>query len=403
MVLFLLIFVAFSILLDFYITRRLTKRKSNIRKSYVAYSIIFHTAFLCMILLARFFNDPLSVGNFTPMAIMWFTWIYFVSLTARSIIVLFLLLASMVKAWHRSIELAGFCVAGMVVIIMVYGATIGRSELRVENVQIKINDLPGSFNGYRIAHFSDVHLGNLPKHSKLVSSMVDSINSQSVDMVAFTGDLINISSYELNEHYMKVLSSIQSTDGVHSVWGNHDYGIYVFDTLALSPRTTQNQLRRKQKDMGWTLLENESRWIKRGNDSVALVGVTFPSSSHFGRMQDIPFEISNLAKAMEGVDDSCFSVLLSHSPVLFDSTSSVLRYPDLTLSGHVHAMQMKFKMGDCSISPAGLIYNYFSGLYHRDDKYLYINDGLGFVFYPMRIGTRPELTIYTLISTAPQN
>ncbi len=71
---------------------------------------------------------------------------------------------------------------------------------------------------------------------------------------------------------------------------------------------------------------------------------------------------------------------------------------DLTLSGHVHAMQFKIRIGNWAWSPARWMYTRWSGLYEEEGKKLFINDGLGYVMYPMRIGTYPSITIFTLRS-----
>ena len=65
-------------------------------------------------------------------------------------------------------------------------------------------------------------------------------------------------------------------------------------------------------------------------------------------------------------------------------------------------MQMKIHVGKWVWSPAQWMYPRWSGLYTEGDKHLYINDGMGYVLYPMRIGTYPELTLITLRSASAQ-
>ena len=60
-------------------------------------------------------------------------------------------------------------------------------------------------------------------------------------------------------------------------------------------------------------------------------------------------------------------------------------------------MQMALNLGGVRISPARLLYERWSGLYERDGRYLYINDGIGCVGYPMRLGAWPEITVITLV------
>ena len=98
------------------------------------------------------------------------------------------------------------------------------------------------------------------------------------------------------------------------------------------------------------------------------------------------------------VSDSTFNITISHTPQNWDEIRAAGK-ADLTLSGHVHAMQMKIHLGGKTWSPARWMYPRWSGLYTEDGKYLYINDGMGYVMYPMRIGAYPEITLITLRST----
>jgi predicted MPP superfamily phosphohydrolase len=73
-----------------------------------------------------------------------------------------------------------------------------------------------------------------------------------------------------------------------------------------------------------------------------------------------------------------------------------LGYGDLVLSGHVHAMQMKGRIGSCEFSPAQLMYGEWSGCYVEKNSHLYITDGVGSVGFHLRIGAPPEITLLTL-------
>jgi predicted MPP superfamily phosphohydrolase len=75
---------------------------------------------------------------------------------------------------------------------------------------------------------------------------------------------------------------------------------------------------------------------------------------------------------------------------------SALGYGDLVLSGHVHAMQIKGRIGSWQFSPAQLMYKEWSGLYSDQNSHLYITDGVGSVGFHLRIGAPPEITHLTL-------
>jgi predicted MPP superfamily phosphohydrolase len=90
--------------------------------------------------------------------------------------------------------------------------------------------------------------------------------------------------------------------------------------------------------------------------------------------------------------------MLCHTPVVWEKMrdNPELKPIDLMLSGHTHAMQAKIKTGSWQWSPAKWMYRYWSGLYEYNGRYLYVNEGLGYVLYPMRIGGKAEITLITL-------
>ena len=62
------------------------------------------------------------------------------------------------------------------------------------------------------------------------------------------------------------------------------------------------------------------------------------------------------------------------------------------LAGHTHAGQFKI----FGWSPVALVYNEWSGLYEENGRFLYVNEGVGCVPVPYRIGAWPEVSIITL-------
>ena len=124
------------------------------------------------------------------------------------------------KNWGN---LVGFILAIMIGAASLYGFTIGPNRLKVKHIDITSSRLPEAFDGYRILHFTDIHLGSA--RQSFVKKVVDSICSQHADMVAFTGDLLNVHPNELYR-FINEMKRINAPDGVFSVLGNHDYSFY---------------------------------------------------------------------------------------------------------------------------------------------------------------------------------
>ena len=147
--------------------------------------------------------------------------------------------------------------------------------------------------------------------------------------------------------------------------------------------------------MGWLLLQDSTIYLHRGADSLSVTGLTFnPSLRHDRHSAILP--LTGGEKAYQGVPDSLYNITLVHLPQLWEQIVA-LGHGHLTLAGHTHAMQLKLRFGEGrGWSPAGWMYDRWSGRYDLNGHTLYINDGIGYVGYPMRIGARPEITLYTL-------
>lgn len=272
-------------------------------------------------------------------------------------------------------------------IMMAYGVFIERNIYQVKKVEIGFGNLPESFDGYRIVQISDIHSRSFVKRGKSLQRAVDKINGLNPDLITFTGDLVTMVPGEADS-LSGILSQLKAQDGVISILGNHDYGIYAHGpgsgSGAISPEKAVAQLTQKEKALGWDLLLDENRTIRRGEDSIAVIGVenTTPSA-HFPSK-------GNLAKASEGTE-GMFRILLSHDPMHWEMEVLGKDYP-LTLSGHTHAMQFAL----FGWSPSRYMFRQNKGLYSEGNQHIYVNIGLGETIFPARIGTPPEITVITL-------
>lgn len=273
-------------------------------------------------------------------------------------------------------------------VLITYGAIIERNCFRVKEVTISLDELPDGFDGYRIAHISDIHARSFIGRERHLQRAVDKINGLGADMITFTGDLITLSPDELDS-MAPILASLKAKDGVFSVLGNHDYSIYSGAAPEIKEKHI-HELIERERALGWDLLLDENRLIRRDTDSIGIIGVQNTSPSrHFPSK-------GNLPKASEGTD-GLFRIVLSHDPMHWESEIIGLDYP-LTLSGHTHAMQLSL----LGWSPSRLLFKQHRGLYSWEGQYINVNPGLGETIFPARIGVRPEITFITLNRQAPK-
>lgn len=263
-----------------------------------------------------------------------------------------------------------------------YGFLEGWKRLEIKNITFSSPDLPPYFDGYRLLHFSDLHLGTFPKNTEFVQKVVDSANHEDVDMMLFTGDLVNNSASEVLP-YIDILKQLHAPDGVFSVWGNHDYCEYGNDHTLGGLKRNRKLLFDAQRKMGWIQLMNEHYTISHGMASIQLIGVENAGQPPFSNR-------SNLKKAMKGVTRDDFKILLTHDPHLWRK-EAIRKGIQLTLSGHTHAGQIRLG----SITPARLAFKEWGGVYLKGIQMLYVSAGLGGSL-PFRLGAWPEMTVITL-------
>lgn len=280
--------------------------------------------------------------------------------------------------------LVGISLATIVFLMIMHGGLVGRTKLTVKKVDVHSVRLPKNFDGFRIVQFSDIHLGSFKGEPDFVREIVDKMNDLDADVVLFTGDIVNTRSEEMTE-FIPILSGIRAPYGVYSVLGNHDYGDYVQWPTPEEKENNLNRLIGLQEQWGWEVLIDEHHYLYADGDSIAIMGV--------GNWGEPPFkQYGNLKKAYDGVDPGTYSILLSHNPIHWREEVLPTTHIDLMLAGHTHAWQMRLG----NISPSVILYPEWAGLYQEGIRYLYVNQGLGSVFFPMRIGAWPELTLIEL-------
>ena len=279
--------------------------------------------------------------------------------------------------------------------VLLVGVVGTRKQLTVKRADIISSRLPAEFDGYRIVFFSDLHIGALTSSVEMCRNIMCCINSLDADLVLFGGDLINVQYDELTRRKQNILGAIKARDGVVAVLGNHDTGVYVRDTVALPIAENSRLLKERIEAMGWRILDDNTQWLVRGQDSLTLTGIGFSRELLEHRHSANVADSLDLRPIYEGVPRDKYNITLSHMPQLWRKISA-LGYGDLVLSGHVHAMQMKLRLGVCEFSPAQLMYREWSGHYTEGDSHLYITDGVGSVGFHLRVGAPPEITDLTL-------
>ena len=265
-----------------------------------------------------------------------------------------------------------------------YGYFVGFEQLEIREIEYACSDLPEAFDGYRIVQFSDAHVGTYTGSRQwLLQRAVDTINALRPDIIVFTGDLQNVYPEELDAQ-IPFLRQLHAPDGVMSVLGNHDYAIYQDCDEAQKQRSNKHTIQ-AERQMGWTLLLNENRIIRRDSDSIVVAGM-----ENWGTVKRMPRR-GNVKKSLTGISDSAFVVMMQHDPTCWREKILPECKAQLTLSGHTHGGQVSL----LGLSPASLSYDEWGGVYEQDGRTLIVSTGLG-ALIPFRLGMPGEIVVITL-------
>lgn len=352
------------------------------------------TALICFIL-ALALNESHSPENMNSIAL--FLMFYMLTALPKTLYMLSSLLmralAFFIPILKKAVTPVSLIVALAFFGLMLTGYTYGPQNIQVKQVDFYSADLPDCFDGYRIVQFTDLHLVSFQSSPQIVEKAVDMMLAQRPDLIAFTGDLVSIDAHELKA-FEKTLSRLHAPDGVYSILGNHDYLEYA-RYLSEKERATQfSKLKSIEQRMGWQLLLNENRIIRKGNDSIAILGVENDGKPPFPERGNLAKALNKLpANAIPGSDSlRMFKVLLSHDPSHWKR--KVLPQTDiqLMLAGHTHGMQFML----FGWSPSQYIYPEWNGMYKENNRALHVSMGLGGALIPFRFGAWPEINVITL-------
>lgn len=265
-----------------------------------------------------------------------------------------------------------FSLAGLMIGSGFYARNIEPFWLSITHHEILHLSIPKGFNGIKVLQFSDTHLGFHYQLSDLQKA-VQVINDLQPDIVVFTGDLLdNPNQFHEQNQTIAILKEVKAPLGKYSVYGNHDHGGYGTENYA-----------RMMKESGFILLKNSSRNINYQNEQITIAGIDEPMLGN-----------PDWEQTLSQHKDNQFCLLLSHAPDLANVAQK--HGVSLQLSGHSHGGQVKLPLFGPLMKPL-FAHNYFEGLYNLAPLTLYVNRGLGTTRLPIRLLSRPEISLFTLI------
>ena len=270
-------------------------------------------------------------------------------------------------------------VVAIVLVVLVIWIAWGNTALELNTYTISSSKLPQSFDGYQIAHVSDLHNAEMGKDNEKLLTVLRDANP---DMIAITGDLIDSRNTDIEVALQFVHEAVKLAP-CYYVTGNHEARVNEYGALKAGMEAA-----------GVTVLEDVKTKISMEGETITLIGVNDPSYQTDYLFGDSETVMNTKLEDLHTEHDG-FTILLSHRPELFDTY--VDQDIDLVLSGHVHGGQFRLPFIGGLVAPnQGLFPEYDAGIYTEDNTNMLISRGVGNSILPFRINNRPEVILIEL-------
>lgn len=275
------------------------------------------------------------------------------------------------------------CKIIIIILIVVFFLYWQNNDIVVSKYELSFENLPESFNEYRIVQISDLHNKLFGKsQEKLVSEVIE-LNP---DIIVITGDLVDGRDY--NEQVsLALINEIIKIAPVYYVTGNHEWRSGRF-----------NSLEKKLINSGVNVLRNKKTFLSKVNDQIIVIGIDDPAFFSNVNNEYLYGFIETLNRLAKGKNDEDFIILLSHHPELFKIYKDA--GIDLVFAGHAHGGQIRLPFIGGLVAPnQGLFPKYTEGIYKEGKSIMVVSRGLGNSIFPQRLFNRPEVVLVVLKKT----
>jgi uncharacterized protein len=276
-------------------------------------------------------------------------------------------------ARRRFLKQTAVMVSGAPFLAAAYGLLYGRLDVEVTHRRIRLVRLPKAFDGFRIAQLSDVHISPFMPAEE-IRRCVTITNRLKPDLIVMTGDFLAWDR-EAEGEVVQALAGLHAPYGVFGCLGNHE-----------SITQTEESITRLFAARDIRILRQERAAIRLRGETLNLIGV------------DDSLTELEVVKPLVMADT--VNILLIHDTWRNAFDRAVELGIDLMLAGHTHGGQLSLEFLHRGLCPSRLVTPYCSGWYEKSGSQLYVNRGIGTTLLPIRLGSRPEITVFELTGQA---
>lgn len=268
-------------------------------------------------------------------------------------------------------------IAAALAVWMLWGnLTVGATHFDIAS-----DRLPEAFEGFRIAHISDLHNAEYGEDN---SRIVELLRREKPDIIAVTGDLVDVRHTDIDVA-AELMERLTGIAPCYYVTGNHEAAL----------GRSFAKLEQRLTEAGVTVLRCEVVRIQRDGASIELIGLDDPDFT--SRSVSQWTVLDRKLKELDSGDG--FRLLLSHRPETFSTYAA--NGIDLALCGHAHGGQFRLPfIGGIFAPDQGFLPEYDAGVYREGRTAMIVSRGLGNSAFPVRLNNRPEIVIAQLHTAA---
>ncbi|MGQ9647778.1 MAG: metallophosphoesterase [Thermodesulfobacteriota bacterium] len=253
------------------------------------------------------------------------------------------------------------------------------NTIEVKYYQIKDSPLAEALAGLKVAFLTDLHISGMDVREKKILEM---LSGEKPDLIFLSGDYITFKGpYEPVTSFFRQLKAPR---GIYAVFGNTEYSNENGSCVLCHHERSKN-LKEKQTPI---FLRNSTLVFEVNHKKVNLAGVDDPVKGK-----------SDLKRALKGLNPHHPTVLLAHSPEVFEEAASY--GTDLILCGHNHGGQIFLTKYLWYVLPLDPVLDFLEGFFQKGKTLMYVSRGIGTSYLPFRLGVKPEITFFEFTNDLP--
>lgn len=251
--------------------------------------------------------------------------------------------------------------------VLIDGFFINPNGFKIVEKKIYVDNLPESFEDFKILQISDLLISNKKDINRLKNIKAKS-NERKPDIIVFTGDLINskndLTDNDIND-IIDILKSLECNLYKYSVIGDNDQkNIDLFNKI--------------MNNSGFKILDNESTYLfYKDINPIKITGINTIDVKTVETNEELT---------------PIFNLVLMHYPDYADNLSFDNA---VALSGHSLKGKIRIPFYGGIIKKDGAK-KYIDDYYEIDTNKLYVSGGIGTENVKFRFNNKPEINFYRL-------